>query len=265
MSTHNKIKKLIKILHQDGLRALIIKLIAKFNLPIHLSHRFKWKAGIGFEVRFWDNFFRTKGDRWPDGYKILFMTDNPLGGRIVELLPEQTVIQILDVGAGPISSIGKTIEGKNVIITAIDPLADEYDRILKKYKLHPPIKTQKLAAEELSNRFSPNTFDLAYARNCLDHAYDPEKAILEMIQVIKNGCFVLLEHGVNEAVAANYSGFHQWNFSVNNNGEFLIGNRSKFDLINMTKKCMEICTMRSEIIDENGHPLLVTRIQKRIS
>ena len=178
------------------------------------------------------------------------------------MLPAQTEVKILDVGAGPLTYLGKKWGGRHVNITAIDPLADKYDRILAKYQLQPLVRTQKLAAEDLSQRFPAGTFDLAFARNCLDHAYNPERAVLQMIEVVKRGRYVLLEHKPNEARQQSYTGLHQWNFSVSANGDFMIG--SKFETVNMTKKYAELCTITCEVVGEDRiGDLLVTRIQKR--
>ena len=138
----------------------------------------------------------------------------------------------------------------------------EYDKILDKYQIRPLIRTQKLAAETLRERFPANTFDLVFALNCIDHAYDPEQAILHMIEVVKSGRYVLLEHRPNEAVTENYSGLHQWNFSMSADGDFLIS--SRFSAVNMTRKHAALCAITCEIVNEGkGGEWLITRIQKK--
>ena len=130
-------------------------------------------------------------------------------------------------------------------MTAIDPLADAYDRLLDKYHVKPIIRTQKAYAESLTTRFPPNTFDLVFARNSIDHARNPEMAILQMIEVAKTGCYVLLVHYVNEAERAGYTGLHQWNFSMSANGDFLISSGSV--RVNMTRKVAGLCTTTCEL------------------
>jgi hypothetical protein len=44
-----------------------------------------------------------------------------------------------------------------------------------------------------------------------------------MLEVVKPGGYVLLRHYENEAETANYEGFHQWNFCVDD-GHFIIWN-----------------------------------------
>jgi SAM-dependent methyltransferase len=262
MSILGKSQQAIKIFGKDGLGKIVSNLVNKYKLRDFRSAKYRWKAGIKSEIEFWDAYFSTKGLYWADSYGYRFNPDLPLQSRPAALLPPQLEIHILDVGAGPLTYLGKKIEGKNVKITAIDPLADEYDLILNKYLIRPLVKTQKLSAEQLSKLFTPSTFDLVFARNCIDHAYSPEKAVLQMIDVVKSGCYVLLEHRQNEAENAHYYGLHQWNFSLSTNGDFFIS--SKFDKVNMTKKYAKLCTITCEIVTELGDgEWLITRIQKR--
>lgn len=262
MSIFSKAQKAVNVFRADGFHGIVSILISKYGLPIPQSTESRRKAGIKSEITFWDAYFRTKGLQWADTYGRRFEPDLPLQPRPAALLSPQTEVHILDVGAGPLTYLGKKHEGKHVNITAVDPLSDEYYKILDKYKIQPLVRTQKLAAEDLTKRFSSSTYDLVFARNCIDHAYNPERAILQMIDVVKSGRYVLLEHRPNEAENENYSGLHQWNFSLSANGDFLIS--SKCEKVNMTEKYAELCTITCEIVNEGKDgDWLITRIQKR--
>jgi len=63
------------------------------------------------------------------------------------------------------------------------------------------VRTIRLEAENLTDTFCPDTFDLVYARNCIDHTYNPERAILQMISVVKRNRYVLMEHKPNDITA----------------------------------------------------------------
>jgi SAM-dependent methyltransferase len=252
------------ILKQEGLgefvRQVLLVFVHIYAGKIPLA-RFKWNAGLRSEMDFWDAYFRTKGLQWPETYMMRLDPTLPLQPRPSALLPPQEEVRILDVGAGPLSYLGKTHPTKRIHITPVDPLAHQYDRIIKKYQVHPVIQTQKLAAEKLTRRFSSNTFDLVFARNCIDHSYDPEKAIREMIEVVKSGHYVLLEHAPNEAENEGYAGLHQWNFSMSSDGDFII--RSKTQETNMTRKYAGQCKIECEMGKEEGvGDWLITRIQK---
>jgi SAM-dependent methyltransferase len=235
---------------------LIIR--SAFKQLMYYTNKRKWKRGIQSELRFWDDYFRTKGLEWHDTYGERFNPNLPLQHRLSALLPPQEKIEILDVGAGPLTFLGKKSEGKRIYITAIDPLADEYDKLFAKYHIVPLVRTEKLDAEKLTTRFPENTFDLVFARNCIDHAYNPECAIIEMIKVVKKGCYVLMEHRVNEAEKEGYRGLHQWNFSMTIAGEFLIN--GKCFHVNFSEKYNAICQITCELDTENW---LITKILKR--
>lgn len=226
-----------------------------------LPEKLKWRLNTKSEVAFWDDVFRTKGLHWPDDYPKALDADFPLQPRPAALLPVQNDVHILDVGAGPLTYLGKKTPGKLLKITAVDPLAGEYDKILVKYGVEPIVRTQRLAAEDLGKRYAANTFDFAYARNCLDHAYNPERAVLQMVEVVKPGCYVLLEHHPHEAQNAGYQGLHHWNFDMSPGGDFLI--QSVSSGVNMTKKYADRCAIFSELLKENGEDWLIVRILKK--
>jgi SAM-dependent methyltransferase len=210
----------------------------KLGLRLPISSRLRWKYNIGSEVRFWDKCIRTKGLIWQDEFRLRLDPNLKLQEEITRLLPDQNEISILDVGAGPLTYVGKVYDKAAIKITAVDPLAEEYDIILSKYSLVPLIRTEKLDAEELTKKFAENSFDIVFARNCIDHSYSPEAAILEMLKVVKENCYVLLLHRPNEAEQENWRGLHQWNFSTED-GDFFIS--SKNEKTNFSKKYSHLC------------------------
>lgn len=133
-------------------------------------------------------------------------------------------ISILDVGAGPLTALGFRHPGKSLTIVAVDPLADEYDRLLRGAELDPPIRTVGVAGEDLLVHFGSDRFDIAYAVNSLDHSADPFTIIFNMVAVVRPGGTVLLRHKRNEGESARYGGLHQWNFDVVDDGLLLWNN-----------------------------------------
>ncbi len=225
----------------------VLSILREGHLHIHGSVKSRWYSGIPNEIVFWDKVFRTKGFLWPDEYVQRLDPEFPLQKHVRDLLPQNSDIHILDVGAGPYTVLGKKSPGKTIHITAVDALADVYSKILERYGVNPPVRTENLDAEKLTSRFASNTFDLVYARNCLDHSYNPEQAIVEMISVVKPNGYVLLEHYLNEGESTGYRDLHQWNFSVNHDGEFVI--RSQKSEINMARKYSNVCSITCEVAD----------------
>ena len=257
MSLFRRGKTAFRVLRNEGVAGIVSLLISKFGSP-----KSRWRVNTTSEREFWDSYFQTKGLEWAASYQTRFDPDLPLQERAAALLPPEESVHILDVGAGPLTCLGKRAEGKRLTITAVDPLADEYDKILKKHGIQPLVRTRKLAAEELTQAFPVNTYDLVFARNCIGHSYNPERAILEMINVVKRGRYVLLEHLPNEGKSENYQGLHQWNFSSSKEGDFLISSRRKG--VNMTKRYAHLCTITCDIVNTGkGGDWLITRILKK--
>lgn len=176
-----------------------------------------WEHGLPQEIAWWDAWIAQDGRRWPEVYRERLdpasVLSEPLLAEWIAAIPS-TRISILDVGAGPCTSIGKTYPDKVLEITAVDPLAEHYNRLWAAKGIAPPVPTRPCSGEELRARFGPGRFDIAYARNALDHAADPPLVIRNMVDVVKPGRFVILRHSVDEAVKADYRGLHQWNFAL---------------------------------------------------
>ncbi len=197
-------------------------MIAALSLPSA-----QWHEGKQHELSFWNQFFSTNGWLWPQELAALLDPQRPLQASVRACLEVENRqdVSLLDVGAGPLTKLGKVWPGHSVRITAIDPLAAQYRAYLDQSGLTPLVETQPGEAEHLDRQYDPETFDLAYCVNALDHSYDPLSGILQMLRVVKTGGFVVLEHGTNEAVRQNYEGMHQWNFA-NEAGEFIIWNKA---------------------------------------
>jgi SAM-dependent methyltransferase len=137
---------------------------------------------------------------------------------------------VLDVGAGPLSTLGTRAAGKRVRLTAVDPLADCYDETLAKVGVTPLVRTLRCSGEELLDRFEPASFDIAFAENALDHCVDPLRVIRNMVAVVRRGGFVILNHAPDEAEHASYGSVHQWNFRAEEGRCILWRPGSKHDL-----------------------------------
>jgi SAM-dependent methyltransferase len=175
-----------------------------------------WKAAIDGEVEFWRRFFETKGARYPGSYETRMDPELPLDERIDALIhaPEGSTVRLLDVGAGPLTFLGRRSPRFTLELTAVDALGAQYGKLIDEFGLTPPVRTEACESERLSERFGPDTFDLVAARNTLDHSYDPMRAVAQMVGCAKPGAAVLLVHHRNEAEREQYRGMHQWNFEA---------------------------------------------------
>jgi SAM-dependent methyltransferase len=211
-----------------------------------------WACHLADEVAFWDSYLETRGLQWPEVFQLRLDPNlelQPPLRALLEPYPPGSVISILDVGAGPFTAVGKRWAERKISITAVDPLANEYDRLLKKYDIQPLVKTDFCKAEDLTGRFQVDQFDLVYARNSIDHAIDPLRAIGEMLAVVKKGSYVYLHHHQKEGETEGYQGLHQWNFYVNE-GMFWISSPGK-GAKNVTKLRSNSADIRASVDADN--------------
>jgi SAM-dependent methyltransferase len=146
--------------------------------------------------------------------------------------------------------------GAPIDLVASDPLARVYEALLAEANLAPPVRTTFALAEDLSVFFDHSSFDAVHCRNALDHSFDPMKGVLEMLRVVRPGRAVVLIHRQNEAESENYTGFHQYNFSMNA-GRFTIWNKSE------TWDVAEQIPIRVQIECETAHGMINVRITKQ--
>jgi hypothetical protein len=192
-----------------------------------------WEIAKLKELDFWKQYIQTGGLDWKDEFKLRTDPQSPLKeDPILDYLRERPSdsISILDVGAGPLTVLGKTYPGKVLNITAVDPLADPYNRMLQEVGITPPIPTVPGEGETLLARFAAESFDIAFARNALDSSYDPALTIKNMLAVVKENGLVLLKHKMNEAENSGYRGSPQWNFAIKQ-GRLVVWNRTaRYDI-----------------------------------
>lgn len=175
-----------------------------------------WETSLPEEVQFWRGALSDPAKNWiPEEYRERTDPDLPFQQELRELLSHhaETTVRILDVGAGPLTRLGKVWPGKSLEIVATDPLAGQYDRIMEEIGLVPLVRTIAVQGEKLTQSFPPNSFDLAYASNSLDHAKDPVDVIRQMCALLKPQGRAYLWHFVNCGIGERYVGLHQWNFS----------------------------------------------------
>lgn len=185
----------------------------------------EWKDGIRHELEFWDSWYKTHGLDWPEDYLFRMNPITTLQEHVARFLVTGKE-KILDVGAGPLTVLGKQWNGNDLSIIACDALADYYAEMNEKYGIIPLVQTEKCLAEDLVSKYGTDRFEIVHAQNCIDHCKDPFLAIVEMVSVLKKGGKVLLLHEVNEAENEGYSGFHQWNF-YQYNGDFMISGKDE--------------------------------------
>ena len=198
--------------------------------------RDNWQKNFCYELKFWDDWLGSEGriNNCHEEYirkidhKSIFQKDFTM-----YLSSDLRKYRILDVGAGPLTQVNKTIPGKELEIHAVDPLSDIYRKLLNKYDIRPSVITEKLDGEELTSRYPYNFFDISCANNSIDHSYNPLLVLEEMVRVTKINGYVILSSFINEGSNKNWKGFHKWDLYVKDSNLFL--KRQKFRPLNVTE------------------------------
>ncbi len=218
-----------------------------------------WRLGLADEEEFWEGVI-SAGGKNPEVFQFKLDPESQLQPRIAAVLPDCDPVRILDVGAGPLTVLGKHTPNRTLEITATDALADRFDEMLDKKGLVPPVRTIKAETETLDAMFAESSFDVTHAANTLDHHRDPIKAIDQMVRVTRPGGVVILSHLENEAEKAHYNGLHQWNFSLDDGQPLLWNRRVRTELdAHLAGRAERVTAERTETPNGDGIVFFVYR------
>lgn len=165
------------------------------------------------EFMFWQDYIHSPESRLR-AQQAFAVTDPILKQAITSI--GRPVVRVVDVGSGPLTSVGRVCDDVAVDVTATDKLADFYNCILDRAGIEPPVRT--MLCDYCDNAIgAPGTFDIAYARNSVDHSRDPLRVIDNMLTSVGEGGKVILRHAESEADKQKWTGLHQWNFILDGN------------------------------------------------
>jgi SAM-dependent methyltransferase len=224
-----------------------------------IRHRFSspegtWQRGLPLEVDFWADYLRTRGGEYPEEFQHRTDPNNPVDDPfLLEAIDrvggEQ--IKIVDVGSGPLTSVGTRDPRhpqRRLEVTAVDPLAHDYQRLLLEAGVTAPAPPQVCRGEDVARTFGRGHFDIAYARNSIDHSVDALAAIASMLDAVRVGGAVVLLHRRREGEHHGYTQLHQWNLDVED-GRLVLFNQDQFH--DVSKHFAEEANVTAELI---GNP-----------
>ena len=133
--------------------------------------------------------------------------------------------RILDIGAGPITTLGNILsDGSTIEIIAIDPLAKCYNKLLQEYNYSTPVQTVFGLGEWIDVQFNGLRFDIVYSHNAIDHACNcPDKIFTNAAKILKPNGSIYFEFYEDEGERSSYKEMHQWNFYLDGNDLILWG------------------------------------------
>lgn len=225
-----------------------------------------WIRGLPEEISYWRGYIQGRGGDYADDFAFRLRGDTWVRDRdpvLAETLESLGVAEpnLLDVGAGPLTNLGKQLSSARLTIQPCDPLADVYGWLLDEAGVRPPVRTLFADAENLAMYFPHDSFDAVHCANALDHSYDPLAGILEMLKVVKSSGFIHLGHFENEAEHEQYAGLHQWNITERD-GDLVFWNRhAELSLRGIGGAALEVTTRGIPL--ESGRRWILAQIRKR--
>ncbi len=211
------------------------------------------------EIYYWDKNLKP-GNRqpWmeelinPETRKKFF--PEQLSPYIQEIRARKAQVNILEVGSGPISILASQAQEGLFNLTAIDPLAEEYLGMLRKYKIVNSVKPIKGLCENLLEIFPKESFDIVFSQNALDHAIDVARCIENIHGVLSKDGILFLQGFVREGSHKKWMGLHQHDLAPLN-GE-LIHYDKKAHPTTLTSKFRCISQEQSGVKPGDGYRII---------
>lgn len=220
-----KIWRIIKIYFNT--RDFLVNKFKNIYKPKNILHNFKFTSAIdknttnnGFknEIDFWDTELSLKGQYSKSISDRLSKTKSKQAWPkiLVNYLKnfKKYKPKVLDLGSGPVSQLSYGAFSKQINLECVDPLGNEYIKLLHKYKhkLCYPLKC--CSGESLKKIYNENTFDIVWMHNAIDHSQNPQKVIDSVSKILKIGGYFILQMWSYEGKAESYVGLHQHDFFV---------------------------------------------------
>ena len=144
----------------------------------------------------------------------------PLIKDLVPMVGSKEEVKIADIGSGPYSVIGQSLEGVKIEVYPSD--RHNFEVFWKRWKMTPlkPIEIQDMEKLTYKDKF----FDIVTCMNALDHTKNAFASVKEMIRIVKPGGWVYIDCYLDQQKTGHK---HYWN--VQEDGR-LTGPRGEFDL-----------------------------------
>jgi SAM-dependent methyltransferase len=191
-----------------------------------------WQANLGSEVGFWQGWFENP--KFLEGRLARIEAAKSFAQYYVDLIkavPGQS-LRVLDVGSGPISTLGVSAKNNPVELVCTDALADDYNVLLDRHGYNNLPRIRKVKGEDLVAQFGVRAFDIVHCANALDHFEDPARSFENMYQTCRPGGALVIISVENEGEREKYQGLHQWNLRAADDGLFLASRSGSTNLLN---------------------------------
>lgn len=136
------------------------------------------------------------------------------------MVGDKKEVNIAELGAGPICTIGNSWKDAKVNIYASDVLQKEFAPLWGKNGVVPVVPVEYQDMEHLT--YPDEFFDIVHCVNAIDHTLDAKQALKEMLRVCKTGGWIYLRHFPDQR--KRLRGMHAWDINAVD-GECVFSNR----------------------------------------
>jgi ubiquinone/menaquinone biosynthesis C-methylase UbiE len=194
-----------------------------------IAEKLSGSQGMAQERFFWERLFHERklkrGEVFQDtrssiGYNLIWAVTNDLRRKFGEKL------QLLDVGSGPFSKLIAAGNAEHADVVCVDPLANFYSSLHKKYSTQYNARLVAGYGEELHRKFTAGHFHLAFTQNSLDHSTNPQQFVRSMFEVVKSGGHLVFVGYNRTGSAERWTGPHQWDIEVEGD-QLLLTNKTQ--------------------------------------
>lgn len=165
-------------------------------------------------------------ERYFDAKIAKFNVDSDLPEYFAPMIGDKKEVNIAELAAGPVCTIGNRWKDIKVNMYASDVLQKEYEPLWQAHKTEPLVKVEYQDMEHLT--YTDQYFDIVHCANALDHTLDPKCALREMLRVTKPGGWIYLRHMSDQR--KKYRGMHEWDMNEVEGECIFSGPRGKFSL-----------------------------------
>lgn len=187
----------------------------------------QWIKGIPYEVAFWESYYGNRRRRSDLFSWSLYGKECELDNFDMSRFMERHAVDsalVLDVGCALSYAFGTKLDGRDMTVDFVDPLAVFYNSILDRHKIDRP-RIKFGMVESLGASYPENSVTFIHIRNALDHCADPMAGILQAVDCLEPGGMLYINHFRNEAMREGYRGFHQYNIDIDG-GRLVIWNKT---------------------------------------
>lgn len=168
-------------------------------------------TGLKKRMAFWQEWLRPDS-KYSEFRESRFSLDRPLPFWAEAALPRRRRVRILDVNAGPVSSLGIRSERYEVELVPIDDLAHPFEKLMKSHGYEAPVPTQFCSPEDVLCRFGEASFDFIYSYNGLANTRDPIRIYEQLLRCLRPGGRILTFHNrlydANDLFRQSFHHFH---------------------------------------------------------